>query len=77
MERRVDFAGGDVYAYVDSDGDDVTVSRLVQEGTASAFVKSTEDGVIVPADYAPRLAQAILDAADAPFYVRLKEAGQV
>jgi hypothetical protein len=75
-ERRVDFAGGDAYAYVDSDGDDVTVSRPDQNGTV-ALVKTTEDGVLVPAEYAPRLAQAILDAADAPFYVRLKEAGQV
>lgn len=67
-ETPLDFAAGDRYEIVDSDGDYVYVERA-DEPDRGAFISSASTGAYVTKDYAPRLAQAILDAAGVKFSV--------
>ncbi len=72
-EIPLDYEGGDAYELVDKDGDSVRVTRATNpENGAVVQVDNTisyESGAFVSPEYAPRLAQAILDAAGVKFSV--------
>ena len=77
-EIPLDYEGGDAYELVDKDGDSVRVTRATNpENGAVVQVDNTisyESGAFVSPEYAPRLAQAILDAAGVNFRVVLDPA---
>jgi len=69
-ETPLNFAEGDAYELVDKDGDYVRVEQAY-EPENGGFVKTSGHGAYVSQEYAPRLAQAILDAAGVNFRVVL------
>lgn len=79
-ETPLNYAEGDAYELVDKDGDSVRVTRASnEENGAVVQVHNTisyESGAFVSPEYAPRLAQAILDAAGVKFRVVLDPAIQ-